>query len=312
MNQKIIQYLDEAHATEAGLVRVLQSQIAMTPRGSYRTTLERHLRETRDHARRIETRLGELDHGFNPIQAGIGLAETVVGQALAVGKLPLDLLRGHGGAEKVLKNAKDAAATEALEIATYKAIERLASAVGDDETAELARSIRADEERMLERVLDEIPKLTDAVLGDEYDVTETGAADATRAAARNTASTAKRTAKQTRRAVAPREQDLPIARYGKLTANEIVARLPELTQVELARVANYERRNDNRSTVLARIDALRGSEPWSGYDEQTVDEIRAALGKADDDTARAAHDYERAHKQRASLIEATQRELSRA
>jgi ferritin-like metal-binding protein YciE len=163
MNQKLIQYLDEAHATEAGLVRVLQSQIAMTPRGSYRTALERHLRETRDHARRIEARLGELDHGFNPIQAGIGLAETVVGQALAVGKLPLDLLRGHGGAEKVLKNAKDAAATEALEIATYAAIERLASAVGDDETAELARSIRADEERMLARVLDEIPKLTDAV-----------------------------------------------------------------------------------------------------------------------------------------------------
>ena len=28
------------------------------------------------------------------------------------------LLRGNGGAEKVLKNAKDAAATEALEIAT--------------------------------------------------------------------------------------------------------------------------------------------------------------------------------------------------
>lgn len=324
MNQKIIQYLDEAHATEAGLIRVLQSQIAMTPRGSYRAALERHLRETRDHARRIETRLGELDHGFNPIQAGIGLAETVFAQALAVGKLPLDLLRGHGGAEKVLKNAKDAAATEALEIATYTALERLASAAGDDETAELARAIRADEQRMLERVLDEIPKLTDAVMGDSYDVTETGAADATRTAARKTASTAKRAAKQTRRApgaaraegtargAVASEQDLPIARYGKLTADEIAARLPELAQVELAQVEVYERRNDNRTTVLARIDALRGSEPWTGYDEQNVDEIRAALGKADDDTARAARDYERAHKQRAGVIEATEREIARA
>ena len=53
----------------------------------------------------------------------------------------------------MLKNAKDAAATEALEIATYTALERLAAAAGDDETARLARLIRTDEERMLERVL---------------------------------------------------------------------------------------------------------------------------------------------------------------
>jgi ferritin-like metal-binding protein YciE len=165
--QKIVQYLEEAHATEVGLVRVLQSQIAMTPRGTYRTALERHLRETREHARRIETRLGELDHGGNPIQAGIGLAETVIAQALALGKTPLDLVRGTGGEEKVLKNAKDAAATEALEIATYTAIEQLASEAGDQETARLAALIRADEERMLERILEEIPKLTDAVVDAE-------------------------------------------------------------------------------------------------------------------------------------------------
>ena len=91
----------------------------------------------------------------------------------------------------MLKNAKDAAATEALEIATYTAIERLARAVGDDETAKLAASIRADEEQMLERVLKEIPKLTDAVVQRRdrrqprsYDLTKTGAADATKKVAR--------------------------------------------------------------------------------------------------------------------------------
>ena len=31
--QKIVQYLNEAHASEMALTRVLQSQIAMTPRG---------------------------------------------------------------------------------------------------------------------------------------------------------------------------------------------------------------------------------------------------------------------------------------
>jgi ferritin-like metal-binding protein YciE len=88
----------------------------------------------------------------------------VLAQGLAIAKAPFDLLRGSGGGEKVLKNAKDAAATEALEIATYAAIERLARDIGDDETARLAVSIRADEERMLQRILEEVPKLTDAVV----------------------------------------------------------------------------------------------------------------------------------------------------
>src|SRR5215211_8959904 len=186
--QKVLQYLDEAHAHERTLMSVLTSQIAMTPRGSYRTALETHLRETRDHAERVGRRRKALGGGSGPLGSIIGLAESVAGQALALSKMPIDLLRGSGGEEKVLKNAKDACATEALEIATYTALERLARVVGDTETAELAASIRADEEKMLERIQRELPKLTDAVVradvrGDHsFDVTKTGAADATRAA----------------------------------------------------------------------------------------------------------------------------------
>ena len=143
---------------------MLQSQIAMTPRGSYRSVLESHLRETREHAADVASRLEELGQGSNPVQAVIGFWESVIGQTLAVSKAPLDLLRGSGGEEKVLKNAKDACATEALEIATYTAIERLARSVGDQKTATLAASIRAQEEQMLDRVMREIPKLTEAVV----------------------------------------------------------------------------------------------------------------------------------------------------
>src|ERR1700712_2162376 len=92
--QKIVQYLNEAHAMEHALVRVLQSQIAMTPRGSYRDGLETHLNETRDHAKRVGRRLQELGDGTNPLMAVVGAVETVLGQALALGKTPLDLLRG--------------------------------------------------------------------------------------------------------------------------------------------------------------------------------------------------------------------------
>jgi ferritin-like metal-binding protein YciE len=50
--QKIVQHLNEAHAAEVSLLSALQSQIAMTPRGSYRTGLEKHLRRTPNASRR--------------------------------------------------------------------------------------------------------------------------------------------------------------------------------------------------------------------------------------------------------------------
>ena len=67
--QKVVQYLGEAQASEIDLVSVLRSQIAITPRGSYRDGLQKHLVETREHARRLEQRLGEIDQCRHPMQA---------------------------------------------------------------------------------------------------------------------------------------------------------------------------------------------------------------------------------------------------
>jgi len=336
-DQKVLQYLNEARAMELSLVRVLQSQIAMAPRGSYREALERHLDETRGHAERVGHRAQELGHHGSPLTGAIGIVETVIGQVLALGKTPFDRLRGSGGEEKVLKNAKDACATEALEIASYTALERLARSAGDDTTAQLAQSIRSDEERMLARVLREIPKLTDAVVGADvkgeslYDVRTTGAADAFREAgdvARSkttkTAASAKRTARQARKvpgvaraegqvkgAVAS-EEDLAIARYDTLTAEEITAKLPELSQIDLAKIEAYERKNQNRTTILSRVTSLRSDEPWAGYDELTAAEVTAVLSEGDDDRANDVRSYERAHKNRAGVLKAAERELTNA
>ena len=335
--KKVVQYLNEAHATEVGLLRVLQSQIAMTPRGSYRSGLEKHLKETRDHAERVQKRLSDLGFGNNPFQAGAGAAGGVLSQVVAFAKTPLDLVRGNGGEEKVLKNAKDACATEALEIATYTALERLARSVGDTQTADLAASIRSDEQKMLDRLLGEIPKLTDAVVGAEvegngsYDVSKTGAADAARGAgqtaketARSTTARAKRGARQARKvpgvaqaegqvkgAVAS-EEDLAIARYDQLTADEVVSKLSELSQVDLAKVDSYERKHENRTTVLNKVTSLRGDEPWPGYDELSVAEIESVLGEGDDQRAKDVRSYERAHKNRAGVLKAAERDLANA
>lgn len=336
--KKVVQYLSEAHATEQALVRVLQSQIAMTPRGSYRSLLETHLIETRRHADRVSARLQELGQGANLITSGVAIVQTVVGQALALGKTPLDLLRGSGGEEKVLKNAKDAAASEALEIATYTAIEELARQVGDDKTAKLAASIRGEEERMLERVLREIPKLTDAVVradingNGSYDLSKTGAADAVREVgevaretARKTVAEAKRPTRQARKvpgvarvegeikgAVASAE-DLAISRYGDLTADEISSRLPQLSQIEIAKIDAYERKHQNRTTIRSRISSLQADEPSPGYDELTAAEIVAVLSETEnDDLARKVREYERTHKNRATVLKVADRDLASA
>ncbi|WP_027006547.1 DUF892 family protein [Conexibacter woesei] len=317
--QKVVQYLGEAHASEQALVRVLQSQIAMTPRGSYRSALEDHLDETRDHAGRVQRRLADLDGGSNPLAAVITLAETLFGQALALSKTPVDLLRGSGGEEKVLKNAKDAAATEALEIATYTALEHLARATGDDETADMAASIRADEQRMLERILREIPRLTGAVTAAEvdgdssFDIGSTGAAEAV-----------KRTATQARRVpgvaraegevkgALASEEDLAIAGYDRLTVAQITAQLDGLSQIDLAKVDAYERKNQDRTGITERIAKLRGDEPWPGYDELTAAEIKAVLDEGDDERGQRVRSYERDHKNRSSVLRAAGRQHSQA
>ena len=209
--------------------------------------------------------------------------------------------------------------------------------VGDTETAELAASIRADEEKMLARITRELPKLTDAVVradvkGDHsFDITETGAADAARATGQKAASTARKTTAKAKRqsrqarkvpgvaraegaakgAVAS-EGDLAIARYDSLTVEEINGRLASLSQIDLAKVAAYERKKQNRSTIVDRISTLQGDEPWAGYDELTVSEVQAVLGEGDETRIKKVRSYERAHKNRAGVLEAAEREHTTA
>jgi hypothetical protein len=190
---------------------------------------------------------------------------------------------------------------------------------------------------MLARVMREIPKLTDAVVSAKvegkpsYDVSKTGAAEAARGAgrtakraARRTSSQAKRTGRQARKVpgvaqvegqakgLVASERDLAIPNYDSLAADEVTRRLPELSQIDLAKIDSYERRHENRSTVLSRISTLRADEPWPGYDEQTVSEIEQALSSGDGDRATRVREYERSHKNRAGVLTAATRERSPA
>ena len=206
----VIQQLNEAHATEGALVTTLNAHISMTPKGSYRTILERHLEETRQQTEAIERRLDELGAGASIVATGTGLVQSLIGQVLALSKGPVDVLRGKSGEEKLLKNAKDECATEALEIATYDSLISLARAVGDEKTATLAERHLAQEERMLAELREHIPVLTQATVLAQaggkptYDLGSTGAADAVKTARKRASSTAKRAAGTAKKAANPR------------------------------------------------------------------------------------------------------------
>jgi len=148
----IIQYLDEAHAMETALVTNLGAHIAMTTDGDYRALLERHLDETTAQVSAIDRRRKALGRsgGRGPISFVTRTARDLIGQALVLSKGPIDGIRTPDQRERMLKNAKDECATEALEIATYDALETLAKAAGDKVTAKLAADHRRQEERMLQ------------------------------------------------------------------------------------------------------------------------------------------------------------------
>lgn len=104
------------------------------------------------------------------------------------------------------------------------------------------------------------------------------------------------------------EDDLPITGYDKQTADAIASKLNGFSQRELRMIGAYEAKRENRATIMDRIAKLTGEEPWSGYDEQTVDAITSALAGTDADTARKVLAYERDHKSRSTVIDEAKRQ----
>jgi ferritin-like metal-binding protein YciE len=278
-HDRLNRYLNEVLATERALVSTLTAHIAMTPRGPYRELLERHLRETEAHADAVSAHATGDDTSL--VNLAIGLAETVVGQALTLAKGPLDLVRGGPSMqERLLKNAKDECATEALEIATYDAIEALATQLDEPEIAALAARHREEEVRMLADLRALIPTLA----------ARPGKAETPQAGKTETP-----------------QPGNPIAGYDELNAGQIVARLSQLTQDQLAAVLAYERAHRNRRAVIEKGDELTATPPWTGYDEDSVEAILERLNGA---LAGAVRDYESRHRRRVEVLEAAQRELS--
>jgi ferritin-like metal-binding protein YciE len=166
---KLVQWLNEAHAKEAELEADLTAHIALTDRPSYKKRLQQHLKETRDHKRRVASRIKKL--GGTPATLPLpdvvpGPVGEVAGKALAAVKGQVAAARAviTDPAERQLRNAQEELREEHVEIAIYTRIEAFADAVGDRETAQLARAIRRDEERMAKFLDAELKRLVKAVV----------------------------------------------------------------------------------------------------------------------------------------------------
>ncbi len=137
---------------------LLDSIILTTEDAELAAMFEEHKVETRRHERRLNERLRALG-GAKPDLYGQGPRGDTVAQIKGIS----DLWR----TDKVVRNARDAFVTEHMEIVAYEVLERLAKRVGDTQTAEVAREIRAEEEAMAERLASKWDSFLDMTLRNE-------------------------------------------------------------------------------------------------------------------------------------------------
>ena len=169
---KLVMWLSEAHAKEAELEADLTVHIGLTEKASYRKRLQQHLKETREHKRSTAKRVRELG-------GELGTGSSMPGVPNALGEMAgktLAAVKGQVGAARALvtsqpethlRNLQEELREEHVEIAIYTRIETLATEVGDRETAQLARGVRRDEERMAKYLDGEMQRLVKEIVRDE-------------------------------------------------------------------------------------------------------------------------------------------------
>jgi ferritin-like metal-binding protein YciE len=137
LKDQLIKHIDEAHAMEQNVLRMLDGMISTTDDPEILDALEHHKMQTQRHADRMVQRLEAHD-------ASPSTVRQVGGVLGALAKMPLDFMRG----ENAGRNARDAFTTEHMEIASYELLRRIAERAGDEETAQVAKEIIEEEKHM--------------------------------------------------------------------------------------------------------------------------------------------------------------------
>jgi len=141
LQQKLVDYIEDAHAMEQNVSTMLDSMISTTDDPEITDMLKHHKEETERHEVRLRERLDALGASTSTRKQ----AQTI---AAALMKGATDVVRG----DQAGKNARDGYTTEHMEIGAYQLLERLAEKAGDQQTAEVARQNRSEEEAMAKKI----------------------------------------------------------------------------------------------------------------------------------------------------------------
>jgi ferritin-like metal-binding protein YciE len=141
LDEQLTKYLTDAHSIEVQALEQMKRapEIAGDPEISRDFT--EHLEETREHERRVRTRLEARDAGPSALKDLAGRA-TGIGFALFAKFQP----------DTPGKLVAHAFSYEHMELATYDLLARVAERAGDEETARVASEIEAQEQAMAQRL----------------------------------------------------------------------------------------------------------------------------------------------------------------
>jgi ferritin-like metal-binding protein YciE len=156
LEEQLVKHIDEAYAMEQNVLRMLDGMISTTDDPEILDALEHHKTQTQGHVDRMRARLDAHDATPSGIKQMGGILQ-------AMAKVPLDMVRG----EKAGRNARDGFATEHMEIASYELLRRIAERAGDEETAQAATEIIAEEKAMADTISENWDKFAELSLKEE-------------------------------------------------------------------------------------------------------------------------------------------------
>lgn len=137
-----VRYLQSAHAMEQQSLDSIESLARQTEDDQFEQALALHANQTRDHLQLLERRLEALGEATSAMKDTQNKLMAAVSAATAAMR-----------PDKEGKNARDVYVTAHFEIALYEMLERLARRAGDEETADLARLIRHNEEAHAHKIV---------------------------------------------------------------------------------------------------------------------------------------------------------------
>ncbi|WP_431962467.1 hypothetical protein [Actinacidiphila sp. bgisy160] len=333
----LIPALEDVREAHAAVVDRFRADMAVTPVGPHRQTLERHAAQTEHHIARIDTHVRDMrprhllrDTGDMVRTASAGALRTAMAPLHVGARMVRGVLPGRARADEhqLLKNTEDEYTATARALAACRAGESIATLAQDDRATALLTTLRRQDEQLLRELESSVEEqalavATTAAGNGHHAHGAAGLADAAVRTLRTTAqrlqavwtgtqpaprpaADASRPAGKAPKAHPPmaRHVDLPLADYDRLPVAEIIQRLRMFSQADLSVIEDYEREHGDRVGILNAIENLRGNQPWPGYDTMSPDQITARLRGAEPLVARQAMDYERQHRRRPDVISA--------